>query len=178
MLDLAYIEFADDDPTDLAQRYPNLVAIRTFSKARGLAGLRVGYAIGSAKAITRLRAAGSPYATSGLSLQLAAMSIATDERRVDAFVDRVRVERSELIDLLTRLGAASLPSQANFVLARFDDAAGVWTRLLEQGVAVRRFDASGPLASALRITCPGDTAAFERLITALESACVSEGDAS
>lgn len=178
MLDLAYVEFADDDPTDLTQRYPNIVAIRTFSKARGLAGLRVGYAIGSAIATTRLRAAGSPYPTSGLSLQLAAMSIATDERRVEAFVERVRLERRELVDLLTRLGAAPLPSQANFVLARFDDAEDVGTRLLEQGVAVRRFDAAGPLASALRITCPGDAAAFERLITALKSACNRQGDAS
>ena len=59
--DLAYAEFADEDLTPVALSLPNAVVVRTFSKAWGLAGLRVGYAMGSAETVSRLRAVGPPF---------------------------------------------------------------------------------------------------------------------
>src|SRR5262249_6005414 len=71
LVDLAYAEFADDDLTPVALGQPNAIVIRTFSKAFGLAGLRVGYAIGPERMIRVMRAVGGPYPVSGLSLLIA-----------------------------------------------------------------------------------------------------------
>ena len=117
--DLAYVEFADEDPTPALLAHPNAVVARTFSKAWGLAGLRVGYAVGPAPVIDWLRAVGHPYPTSAFSL--AAVADALD-RAGDALresVARVRSERDALASLLRARGVDVLPSQANFVLARF-----------------------------------------------------------
>ena len=69
LVDAAYAEFADDDLTQTALRLPNAVLVRTFSKAYGIAGLRVGYAIGAAPIIAALRAAGNPYPVATTALQ-------------------------------------------------------------------------------------------------------------
>ncbi len=167
LVDLAYTEFADDDLTGTVLDLPNAIAVRTFSKAWGLAGLRVGYALGSAAVMDWLRAAGSPYPTSGLSLALATRGLESGERRMQAFVARVRAERTELTTLLESWGSSVVPSQANFVLARFQGARRVWEGLRQSGIAVRRFPSNGALSNALRITCPGEMAAFDRLCAAL-----------
>lgn len=167
IVDLAYTEFADEDLMDATLRLPNAVAVRSFSKAWGLAGLRVGYAIGRPQTIAWLRAAGSPYPTSGLSLALAARQLSTGVERMHAFVQRVRREREELLARLRACGADALPSQGNFVLARFQDAERVQLELARQGIAVRRFPGRPGLEGSLRITCPGEAAAFARLCAAL-----------
>ncbi|MDL1905301.1 histidinol-phosphate aminotransferase family protein [Synechococcales cyanobacterium CNB] len=82
--DLAYVEFADEDPTAELLRLPNAVVTRTFSKAWGLAGLRVGYAIGPAEAIGWLRTVGHPFPTSGVSLALAAAALEADQAGTSA----------------------------------------------------------------------------------------------
>lgn len=169
IVDLAYTEFADEDLTDAALRLPNAVAIRSFSKAWGLAGLRVGYAIGPRQIIDWLRAAGSPYPTSGLSLALAAGQLKSGTDRLRTFIQHVRREREELYFLLKARGADPLPSQGNFVLARFRDAGRVRDGLAEAGIAVRCFPARLGLESSLRITCPGDERVFARLCAALNA---------
>ncbi len=169
IVDLAYTEFADDDLMEATLRLPNAVAIRTFSKAWGLAGLRVGYAIGPPSIVDWLRAAGSPYPTAGVSLALAARQLETGADHVRAFVQRIRRERDELHRLLRAHGADALPSQGNFLLARFRDAERVHTGLARRGIAVRRFPGRPGLENSLRITCPGEPAAFARLCTALDA---------
>jgi histidinol-phosphate aminotransferase len=169
IVDLAYAEFADEDLTDAALRLPNAVAIRSFSKAWGLAGLRVGYAIGPRQIIDWLRAAGSPHPTSGLSLALAARQLESGTVRMRAFVQHVRREREELFILLKSRGADPLPSQGNFVLSRFRNAERVSDDLAEAGIAVRSFPGRPGLESSLRITCPGDERAFARLCAALNA---------
>jgi histidinol-phosphate aminotransferase len=167
ILDLAYIEFADRDLTPAALSLPNVVVIRTLSKARGLAGLRVGYAVGPPDIITWMRRAGQHYPVSGLSALLAGEWLTRGEAEVGEYVNRVRRERVELSAVLRDLGALPFPSQANFVLARFPDAPGVFRGLAEAGIAVRAYPGTEGLEECLRITCPGVQEQFERLIETL-----------
>lgn len=172
MLDLAYTEFAEEDLTGLALTEPNVVAFRTMSKAWGLAGLRVGYAVGDERVIGWMRACGGPYAVSGPALALA--EAALEGVSVGASLECVRRERALLRELLSELGAGTTASEANFVLARFEPGPRdeVWVRdaLAGLGVLVRRFVGRPELAGALRITCPGEAGAFGRLARGLRAA--------
>ncbi|MFG0285053.1 MAG: pyridoxal phosphate-dependent aminotransferase [Phycisphaerales bacterium JB039] len=167
--DLAYAEYAAEDPTKALLDRPNTLVLRTLSKAWGLAGLRVGYAVGPAEVIEAMRAAGGPYTVSAPSLAIAEDWLSAGAMRVRNHVQRVRAERAELTALLAELGAGPLPSEANFVLARFADAAGAHAALRNFGVHVRAF-AAPPLRDCLRITCPGDRGDFIRLCRALRAA--------
>jgi histidinol-phosphate aminotransferase len=168
VLDLAYTEFADEDLTPVGLAFPNVVCIRTLSKAWGLAGLRVGYAVGDERVITWIRSAGGPYAVSGPSAAIACRALDTCAGLVRETVERVRVERAELVDLLRSLGATPWESRANFVTARFPDAEKVWRNLGERGIAVRFFGARPHVENCLRITCPGRAPAFDRVTRALK----------
>jgi histidinol-phosphate aminotransferase len=169
LVDAAYAEFADDDLTDAALPLPNALVVRTFSKAFGLAGLRVGYCIGPADLISAMRAAGGPYPVSTMSVLAAREALSQHEDTLRDAVARVRWQRDDLSRRLSRLGAAVVPSQANFVLARFTDASWVWGALVSQGILVRRFAAETGLTSYLRITLPGTSAAYDRLCAALDA---------
>ena len=169
VLDAAYAEFADEDLTSVALGLPNTVVTRTLSKAWGLAGLRVGYVIGPAETIAWLRRTGQPYAVAGPSLALAAAWLERGGATVDAGIAQARDERERLTALLRSLGAEVGASQANFVLARFSNAAWVHDGLASLGVAVRQWPRRRGLEDALRISCPGDAGAFERLAAALRA---------
>ena len=163
LVDLAYVEFADEDPTSALLERPNVMLTRTVSKARGLAGLRVGCAAGPADLVGWLRAAGNPYSVSGLSLAVAAASFRSDERRVNEAVAEVRREREALARLLAPLASRVWPSQANFVLAEFPKVRWTWEALAGLGIGVRCFPGRPYLENALRIACPGNAADFARL---------------
>ncbi len=166
MVDLAYTEFADEDLTSVALDLPNAVIIRTFSKAYGMAGLRVGYAAGQPATINALRAAGGPFPCASFSLAAADAALDLPPSVLAARIARIRAERSALTDLLTTRGIRSTPSQANFVLAHFPQAAATHAALAGRGIRVKRF-AAPELADALRIGLPGDAADFDRLTSAL-----------
>ena len=170
VLDHAYAEFADEDLTDFALRSPNALVLRTFSKARGLAGLRIGYALGPPEVIALMRAAGGPYSVSSASLVLAEAALRTPGPEEADYVRAVRSERVELESVLGALGASVLPSQANFVLGRFGDATWVRDALAGLGIGVRLFPGEESLAGRLRITCPGNAPDFERLRAAFAAA--------
>lgn len=170
LVDLAYAEFAEEDLTRVALGLPNAVVIRTFSKAFGLAGLRVGYAIGPEPVIRSMRSVGGPYPVSALSLLAATEALGRADDDLPKAVAMVRGEREQLHRLLVQLGARPLPSQANFILANFDDAEWVWRALAGVGIGVRRFGAGSGLDQMLRITLPGDAAAFARLNHGLRAA--------
>ncbi len=169
LVDLAYVEFADSDPTAAVLELPNAVVARSMSKAWGLAGARVGWAAGPRELIDWLRAAGHPYAVSGPSLAAAEERL-EEEREVRAFVARVREQREPLCELLRELGADPLPSQANFALAGFEDASWVRDALAGLGIAVRAFPGRDDLRDRLRITVPGDPGGWERLEHGLRTA--------
>lgn len=163
LVDLAYVEFADEDLTDLALSLPNALVFRTLSKAWGLAGLRVGYVAGPAPAVAWLRSAGHPYTVSGPSTHLAARRLATGQGVVDDYVFRVRDQRDGLGALLAELGSSPLPSQANFVFTR--DLRAPWIRdgLAGLGIGVRTWPDHPTLGDAVRISVPGEPEALDRL---------------
>ncbi|MCY2959880.1 MAG: histidinol-phosphate transaminase [Planctomycetota bacterium] len=175
VVDQAYAEFGDVDFAASVRATPNAVLVRSLSKAFGLAGLRVGYAVGAARVIGWLRAAGQPYAVSGPSLAIAAARFELPVGDVTDFVARVRSERERLEVIACDLGFTALPSKANFVLVRSPDAARIWERLAALGIAVRAFPGKIGLENALRITCPGDETAFQELVAGLRAAVGPDG---
>lgn len=166
MLDQAYIEFADNDPIESLLDLPNIVIVRTFSKAMGSAALRVGYAIAPESIATRLRTVGGPYPVSTPSLVLARAVYQWRSKRA-RIIEQTQANRDTLIEVLSSLGCQALESQANFVLVRFDDAGSVHAQLLEQGISVRRFRSGTEIDSYLRITVPADQSQLAQLIDAL-----------
>ncbi len=170
LLDLAYVEFANEDPSREALKLGNVVITRTLSKAWGLAGLRVGYAAGPTEVIRNLRSAGGPYSVSGLSIAVAQAALASAQEPVASFVACIQQERQQLCALLAELGAEPQDSQANFVLARFKNAAWVHAALTGFGISVRIFGERPGLENKLRITCPGNAEDFARLSRALRCA--------
>ena len=142
ILDEAYVEFqTDDDPDatlDLLADFPNLVVLRTFSKCYGLAGLRVGYAIGSSTFRAAVDAVRQPFSVNALAQAAGAEAILHSDdvlRRVESTVaERLRVEEG-----LRGLGLATTETQANFSWIDLGDAeeAEVVAGLAEREVAVR-----------------------------------------
>ncbi|HKB51849.1 MAG TPA: histidinol-phosphate transaminase [Solirubrobacterales bacterium] len=142
VLDEAYVEFQTvDDPdttVDLLADFPNLVVLRTFSKVYGLAGLRVGFALGSAKFRAAVDAVRQPFSVNALAQAAAAEAILHQddvEQRVEqTLVERVRVEES-----LRELGLATAETQTNFSWIDLGDAdeVEVVAGLSGQSIAVR-----------------------------------------
>jgi histidinol-phosphate aminotransferase len=175
LLDHVYVEYADEDLTARVIDLPNVVVLRTLSKAWGLAGCRVGYAVGSPGVVAALRGAGAPYAVAAPSVALALRQLAVGEASLRAHVGCVREERTALGALLTALGLEPLPSQGNFILVECGTLASFLTAALAAlGVVVRTFPGRPGLSSALRITLPGDATAFARLAAALETVLAPE----
>ncbi len=174
MVDLAYVEFADDDLTALVAELPNAIAFRTLSKAWGLAGLRVGYAVGPPDCIAALRVAGHPYPVSGPSLHLAEASLQQDGLASQAYIDRVREQRDELTADLRSLGLNAQPSQANFVFARTPRAGWLRDGMASLGIGVRAWPGHPTLGDAVRINVPGDAPTTARLHHALRSVLAPE----
>jgi histidinol-phosphate aminotransferase len=170
LVDLAYTEFADEDLTAGVLALPKALVTRTLSKAWGLAGLRVGYVGGPRALIDTLRATGSPFGVSAPSLVLGEAWLRHGDTFMRSLVGRIREERERLAELLSELGASPLPSQGNFVLARFADAEGTRDALAARGISVRIFTGRPELDGYLRITCPGSPAGFDRLTGALREA--------
>ncbi len=170
VLDHAYVEFADDDLTLAALQIPGVAITRTLSKAWGFAGMRVGYLIAQPEVVQWAKRAGLPYALSGVSIALAERYLMSGERAMSDRVSSVRAEVRALTSLLASREIKCLPSQANFVLARFNRAALVADLLAGLGISVRAFPGHPELADYLRIGCPGDAAAFDTLTHALRAA--------
>ncbi|MBM4356917.1 MAG: aminotransferase class I/II-fold pyridoxal phosphate-dependent enzyme [Deltaproteobacteria bacterium] len=173
-VDLAYAEYADDDLTDVALGLPNAVVFRTLSKAWGLAGARVGYAVATPQVIGWMRATGGPYAVTAPSVALACAWLERGEEAMRSAVARARSERTRLRGRLDGLGARSLPSEANFVIARPRDARWLRDGLAGLGVAVRSWPGHPDLDGLVRIGCPANEAQFDRLCAALDATLAPE----
>ncbi len=175
LVDLAYGEFATEDLTAPALALPNTIVIRSFSKAWGLAGLRVGWSAGPAVVIQQLRAVGHPYPVTAPSSAIVSHMLRQGRPIVEDFVCRIREHRHIVAALLTECGADVTPSEANFVLVRFDDATWVRDALAGMGIAVRAFPDVPVLHDRLRITIPGDEPDLNRLCDALETVLRPDG---
>ena len=167
ILDEAYRDFCDDpdtaDGVELVRRYPTVIALRTFSKIAGLAGLRVGYAIARPESIDRLNRVRAPFNVNRLA-QIAAVAALEDTAHLDGTRALVLAERPRLRAELERRGAPSPPSQANFLLVKVADAPAMRQTLLEAGILVR--DGAGVgFPGHLRIAI-GTPAQNDRLLAA------------
>ena len=146
-LDEAYREFVTDpdavDGTALLDAYPNLVVLRTFSKAYRLAGLRVGYALGAPEVAQALRKVGSPFAVSAVA-QAAALAALDCRAELLAACADVEGERERVRAALLHAGYTVPPSQANFVwVALGERTAAFAAHCLDQKVVVRPFHPEG-----------------------------------
>jgi histidinol-phosphate/aromatic aminotransferase/cobyric acid decarboxylase-like protein/imidazoleglycerol phosphate dehydratase HisB len=139
VVDEAYFEYAGETARDLIE--DGVVVLRTFSKAFGLAGARIGYALADAATAAELNRRQAPAPVSTLSAALALAALA-DPPDVRAQVE----ERERLADGLRALGLEPLPSRANFLYVATPDAAALAARLLERGLVVR------VLGDAIRIS--------------------------
>lgn len=171
VLDLAYVEFADADPTAAALALPRVVVVRTFSKAYGCPGLRVGYAAGSPEMIGWMRRAGGPFPVSSVSLAVAERVFEKAGAARDATVAATRAGRRRISATLGELGAAPLPGEANFVTVAGARAAWIGDALAAQGIATRFFANETPRT---RITVPVAAASLDRLDAALRAALLPE----
>jgi histidinol-phosphate aminotransferase len=167
VLDEAYAEFVGTSLIPLRDDHPNLIVVRTASKAYALAGLRVGFAVARPEVIATL----NPYRPPG-SVSTVSVTIVTEALRdptiLDANLQRVAGERTRLGDALRALGWAVGPSVTNFLLVDFETverAAAIAERLLAHGLVPRTFGAGHPLADHLRLTIR-DPLENDRLIAA------------
>jgi len=171
VLDEAYNEYLPDglreDTTRWLARFPNLVITRTFSKAYGLAGLRVGFALGHPEVVDLMNRLRQPFNVGSLG-QAAAVAALQDE----AFVRKSREVNDAGLRLLSegfkRLELPFIPSFGNFVSVRVGQGAAVYQRLLRQGVIVRPVSAYG-MPEFLRVSI-GVAAENERFLAALRTA--------
>ena len=152
LIDEAYAEFARGNCMELVKEFPNVVVSRSLSKAYGLAGLRFGYAAGSAEVIAEMMKVKDSYNCDAIAIVAATAALEDQDysRRVWA---EVVSERGRLTGELEGLGWSVLPSEANFVLAAVPGgrAKEAYLGLKEQGILVRYFDLPG-LADRVRIT--------------------------
>jgi len=170
VLDEAYIEFQTvDDPdatVDLLAEFPNLVALRTFSKIYGLAGLRVGFALGSAKFRAAVDAVRQPFSVNALA-QAAAAEAVLHQDDVERRVERTLIERVRVEEGLRGLGLSTAETQTNFSWIDLGEAAEqeVVGALTEQSIAVR---AGTPLGDPGHIRVSyGTPAENERFLAAI-----------
>lgn len=170
VLDEAYEEFVGTSLVGLRHDHPNLVVVRTVSKAYALAGLRVGFALARPELIARL----NPYRPPG-SVSVVSVTVATeallDDSILDANLERVERERERLTTELRAIGWPVGPSVTNFILIDFgtaERAAAVAEGLLSCGLVPRSFGAGHPLAAQLRLTVR-DPHEDDRLIEAARS---------
>jgi len=164
VLDEAYTEYLSPeqryDALSWLARFPNLLISRTFSKAYGLAGLRVGYGLGHPSVIDLMNRVRQPFNVSSLALAAAEAALA-DEEFLARSAELNRRGMAQLLEGFRELGLEWIPSVANFVTVRVGDAALVNARLLKQGVIVRPIAGYGmPEWLRVSIGLPEENARF------------------
>jgi histidinol-phosphate aminotransferase len=169
VFDEAYIEFAlgpdFPDAISYVKQGRKVVVLRTFSKAASLAGLRVGYGIADADAISLMNRIRQPFNVNSLA-QAAALAALEDESHILECVRMIEAGRHYLYDEFKALGVKYVPARANFILVDVGrSAAEIYQKLLLQGVIVRPMTSFG-MESALRVTV-GTPEENRRLVKAL-----------
>jgi histidinol-phosphate aminotransferase len=166
IVDEAYIEFGGISAVELAHRLPNVVVVRTFSKAFALAGARIGYATAGPSVVEDLSRVALPYHLSALT-QAAGLAALDHAEEAMAILEAVQAERDRLFKALdANESVTAFASDANFVLFRPSaPAAGVWQGLLDRGVLIR--DLSDAVPGCLRVTA-GTPAEVDAFLEALE----------
>ncbi len=156
LLDEAYFEYAKkvmDFPDSMHYRYDNVITLRTFSKAYGLAGFRVGYGFGHAELIGNLLKVKLPFEPA-IPAQSAAISALDDNKYLEAALSNNKVGMAQITDAFNSLGLQYIPSVANFVTLVFENgdiAKGFTQNMLKNGVILRHLIGFG-LPECVRVT--------------------------
>lgn len=155
LIDEAYFEFCGRSILGDRKECPNVFVARTFSKAYGLAGLRVGALIGDADQMAAVRRVSSPYNVNGVALACLPVAL-EDGEFVQNYVSEVLESRTRLQDALQSAGVLYWPSEANFVLMRVgtvgDEARHFTERMRARGILVRNRSADYGCEGCVRIT--------------------------
>lgn len=171
VVDEAYIDFAEGPSAlELLPEYDNLIVVRTFSKSRSMAGLRIGYAVAGEeliKALNDVKYSVNSYTLNRPSIELGAVAARCGDY-YDGITRKVVATRERAAKELEKLGFECLPSGANFVFARHGKVSGrqIFGELREAGIYVRHFDAPR-IDDFLRITV-GTDEQMDRLIDFLK----------
>jgi len=176
VVDEAYVEFVDPDSefASVADRIgviPNLVVLRTLSKAWAMAGIRLGMLLADARVVALLRKLMPPYPVPAPCVGVAMNALSRDGRRVTAErVGTIRRERDRMRGAVAtfRCVREVLPSQANFLAVRFDAPDAAYAALLDAGVLVRDVRRYPMLADVLRISL-GTPEQNDRVLAVLRS---------
>ncbi|KKQ36126.1 MAG: Histidinol-phosphate aminotransferase [Candidatus Roizmanbacteria bacterium GW2011_GWA2_37_7] len=115
LLDEAYYQYSGEECLDLIDKFNNLIIIRTFSKAYGLGGLRLGYAVSNPEIIKNMLKAGSPYSVNTVAMYAASVAI-DDEDYVKWYVNEVKRAKKILYDTLAKLKIKTYPTSGNFLI--------------------------------------------------------------
>lgn len=169
LLDEAYAEFASQEHLELGRTRPNVLVTRTFSKAFGMAGMRVGWGVGAAELVAEVEKARGPYKISALAERMAIAALTEDLPWVRAHCAEAVEVRKRLVAELEKLGLKPLPSEANFVMVPLPGAAQVGARMREREVNVRFFQGLPGVGDALRMGA-GPWPLMEAVLAALREA--------
>jgi histidinol-phosphate aminotransferase len=166
LVDEAYFEFYGETLIAQWRQRPNIFVARTFSKAYGLAGLRIGVLMGNGEQMDSVRRVASPYSVNSVALACLPEALADDEY-VRQYAIEVRAGRDRLQSELKSLGIPFWPSQANFVLLRMGDLNSAFIRgMRERGILVRDRSRDPGCENCVRITL-GSAAHTNRLLEVL-----------
>lgn len=170
-LDEAYIEFSETESvaTKLLSQFENLVVLRTLSKAFGLAGIRLGYLMGSETIIDKFKSRCMPFNIAQPSLNIASKAIVQENRQeVVEYCQTIISNRLSLTQKLTEWNIKVLPSDANFITLKLasKQAQAVQSFLKKQGILVRTFD-DELMQQCVRITIPYQ---LDKLLNCLQQA--------
>jgi len=176
VIDEAYHEFSGETVVPLLARHPNLVVLRTFSKAMALAGLRVGYLLASPELVREINKARLPYNVNFFS-SMAALAALEEKEAIGASVRRLVAERDRLLARLADLpGVRAFSSHANFFLLEClsADPRAVFASMLRRGVLVRDVTSYPMLSRCLRVSV-GTEAENDAFLHALGTALTEAG---
>lgn len=152
VLDEAYVEFADRDDLDLLDHYDRLIVLRTLSKAFGIAGLRVGYAVSSLEIITALNKVKGPYNVSSFSQEIAVLALEHKERIFEALTV-IKSERERMKEALRQMpGMKVYDAQSNFLLVHTEDSERIFEELLDNSILCKYYGDRPHLEHSFRIT--------------------------
>ena len=154
IIDEAYIDFSDTPSWNRKiATFPNLIVLQTFSKAWGMAGIRLGMAFSNTEVIAVLNKIKYPYNINDVTANIVLETIKYPERK-EKMVKQIKVERQRLMKELKDISVVKdvLPSVANFFLARFDDPDAVYAYLSREGIIVRNRSRQLHCEGCLRIT--------------------------
>jgi histidinol-phosphate aminotransferase len=170
VLDEAYIDFSEQESwLDRLEEFPNLVITQTFSKAYGLAGIRLGVCYASSEIISILNKIKPPYNVNSLT-QIAILERLNNLSEVQSEIQQIKAERESLISKFKTLGFVTkiYNSDANFVLVKVDDANLRYKQLIEKGIVIRNRTNQLGCENCLRLTV-GTEAENIKLINTLQA---------